>query len=61
MADLEESLTGYHLFHSARAALLLRAGDTAGAAAAYRTALALCENEPERRFLERRVAEIGRQ
>ena len=61
MADLEESLTGYHLFHSARAALLLRAGDPAGAAAAYRTALALCENEPERRFLERKLAEAEAQ
>jgi RNA polymerase sigma-70 factor (ECF subfamily) len=34
-------------------------GRTADALAAYRKALALTRQEPERRFLERRIAEIG--
>ena len=46
---------GYHLFHSARADLLRRAGRTDDAAEAYRRALDLTTNDAERRFLERRL------
>ncbi len=52
-------LTDYHLAHSARAELCRRLGKTAQARAAYERALALTHQEPERRFLERRLAELG--
>jgi RNA polymerase sigma-70 factor (ECF subfamily) len=52
-------LRGYHLLPAARADLLRRLGRTAEAAAAYREALALVGNEPERRFLARRLATLG--
>jgi RNA polymerase sigma-70 factor (ECF subfamily) len=52
--DLED----YHLLHSARADLLRRLGRTADARAAYERALALTKQDPERRFLERRLAEL---
>ena len=53
--DLED----YHLAHAARADLCRRLGRTAEARAAYERALALARQEPERRFLERRLAELG--
>jgi RNA polymerase sigma-70 factor (ECF subfamily) len=49
-------LDGYHLLHAAKADLLRRLGRHGEAAAAYRRALALASNAPERRFLERRLA-----
>ena len=49
-------LADYHLAHAARADLCRRLGRTAEARAAYRRALALARQEPERRFLERRLA-----
>lgn len=52
-------LADYHLAHSARADLCRRLGRTADAQAAYRRALSLTSQEPERRFLERRLSEIG--
>ena len=52
-------LADYHLAHAARADLCRRMGDLAQAGAAYRRALALARQEPERRFLERRLAELG--
>jgi RNA polymerase sigma-70 factor, ECF subfamily len=52
-------LAEYGLAHSARADLLRRLGRAADAAAAYRTALALSRQEPERRFLDRRLRELG--
>jgi RNA polymerase sigma-70 factor, ECF subfamily len=52
-------LSEYRLAHSARADLLRRLGRAADAATAYRTALALSRQEPERRFLERRLRELG--
>ncbi|MEV7182338.1 DUF6596 domain-containing protein [Kitasatospora sp. NPDC093679] len=55
-----EELRGYHLLPAARADLLRRLGRTAEAAAAYRAALALVGNEPERATLTRRLAELGR-
>jgi RNA polymerase sigma-70 factor (ECF subfamily) len=51
-------LPGYHLLPAARADLLRRLGRRAEAAAAYRQALALVTNAAERRFLERRLAEV---
>jgi RNA polymerase sigma-70 factor, ECF subfamily len=52
-------LDGYHLAHAARADLLARLGRTAEARAAYRRAMALAGQEPERRFLQGRLAELG--
>ncbi|HEX9075890.1 MAG TPA: RNA polymerase subunit sigma-24, partial [Anaerolineae bacterium] len=43
---------------SARAELCRRLGKTEQARAAYERALALTQQEPERRFLERRMAEL---
>jgi RNA polymerase sigma-70 factor (ECF subfamily) len=57
--QLEASLGEYHWFHAARADLLRRAGYLAEAHAAYTRALALCQNRPERAFLERRLAEMA--
>ncbi|SDW39718.1 RNA polymerase sigma factor [Thiocapsa roseopersicina] len=51
-------LADYHLAHAARADLCRRLGRTEEARAAYRRALALARQEPERRFLERRLAEL---
>ena len=52
-------LADYHLAHSARADLLRRLGRSAEARAAYQRALALTRQEPERRFLERRLRELA--
>jgi RNA polymerase sigma-70 factor (ECF subfamily) len=49
-------LANYHLAHSARAELYRQLGRTAEARASYQRALALTQQEPERRFLERRLA-----
>ena len=51
-------LADYHLAHSARADLCRRLGRTAEARAAYARALRLTRQEPERRFLERRLSEL---
>ena len=53
-------LADYHLAHSARADLLRRLGRTAEARDAYQRALALARQEPERRFIERRIGESAR-
>ncbi|MFD9325495.1 RNA polymerase sigma factor [Streptomyces sp. NPDC060065] len=53
----EGELDGYHLLPATRADLLRRGGRTAEAAQAYGRALELVENEAERRFLEKRLAE----
>jgi RNA polymerase sigma-70 factor, ECF subfamily len=58
MERVRKELADYHLWHSARADLLRRLGDRAAAARAYRDALALVGSDPERRFLERRLAEV---
>ncbi|HET7922760.1 MAG TPA: RNA polymerase sigma factor [Gammaproteobacteria bacterium] len=52
-------LADYHLTHAARADLCRRLGRTADARAAYQRALALARQAPERRFLERRLAELA--
>jgi RNA polymerase sigma-70 factor (ECF subfamily) len=51
-------LAQYHLTHAARAELCRRLGRTADAHAACERALALVRQEPERRFLERRLREL---
>ena len=50
-------LDDYHLAHAARADLCRRLGRTVEARASYRRAIALARQGPERRFLERRLAE----
>jgi RNA polymerase sigma-70 factor, ECF subfamily len=52
-------LEDYHLAHAARADLYRRSGRAAEAQASYRRALELARQEPERRFLERRLKEIA--
>ena len=51
-------LGNYHLAHAARADLCRRLGRTADARTSYERALSLTQQEPERRFLERRLAEL---
>lgn len=51
-------LANYHLAHSARADLCRRLGRTADARMSYERALCLTQQEPERRFLERRLSEL---
>lgn len=51
-------LADYHLAHSARADLCRRLGQTADARSAYQNALELARQAPERRFLQRRLAEL---
>ena len=53
--DLED----YHLAHSARADLCRRLGRVEDARQSYARAIALSKQEPERRFLERRLREIN--
>ncbi|HEX9366314.1 MAG TPA: RNA polymerase sigma factor [Vicinamibacterales bacterium] len=52
-------LADYRPAHAARAELCRRLGRTTDARAAYKRALALARQEPERRFLERRLAELS--
>lgn len=52
-------LDNYHLLHACRADLLRRIGSLVEAAQSYRRALTLVTNESERRFLERRLAEMA--
>jgi len=52
-------LDQYHLFHAARADLLRRAGFMSEAVDAYTVALDLCQNSVEKRYLRRRLAELG--
>ena len=52
-------LADYALAHSARADLCRRLGKTGDARTSYERALSLTRQEPQRRFLERRLAELG--
>jgi RNA polymerase sigma-70 factor (ECF subfamily) len=47
-----------HALHATRADLLRRAGRPAEASEEYRAAIGLAANEPTRRFLARRLAEV---
>jgi RNA polymerase sigma-70 factor (ECF subfamily) len=51
-------LTDYHLAHAARADLYRRLGQLIEARSAYQRALECARQEPERRFLERRLSEL---
>jgi len=51
-------LEGYHYLHATRAELLRRLDRTDAARLAYDRALELVHSDPERRFLERRLAEL---
>jgi RNA polymerase sigma-70 factor (ECF subfamily) len=51
-------LLDYRLAHASRAELCRRLGRTVDARASYERALALARQEPERRLLERRLAEL---
>jgi RNA polymerase sigma-70 factor (ECF subfamily) len=52
-------LSDYHLAYSARAELCRRAGKLAEALSSYERALKLVHQDPERRFLEKRMKELG--
>ena len=51
-------LLDYHLAHAARADMCRRLGAAADARKSYERAIALVRQEPERRFLERRLADL---
>jgi RNA polymerase sigma-70 factor, ECF subfamily len=53
------NLTDYHLAYAARADLCRRLGRTDEARVSYQQALAIARQEPERRFLEKRLQELG--
>jgi len=53
-------LSDYRLAHAARADLCRRLGKTAQACEPYWRALELSRQEPERRFIEQRLAELAR-
>jgi RNA polymerase sigma-70 factor (ECF subfamily) len=53
------ALSDYHLAHAARADLCRRLGRTREAREAYERALSLAQQDPERRFLQRRLQELG--
>jgi RNA polymerase sigma-70 factor (ECF subfamily) len=52
-------LAGYHLAHAARADLCRRLGRSPEARVSYQKALELSQQEPERRYLRRRLAEVA--
>ena len=56
LADLEEELSEYHLFHATRADLLKRLGRNRDAIESYQRALALASTDAERRFLKKRIS-----
>ena len=58
VTTLLKELSGYHLAHAVHADLCRRAGNRQEAIASYRKALSLARQEPERRFLERRLDEL---
>jgi RNA polymerase sigma-70 factor, ECF subfamily len=57
--EAERQLSEYHLVPATRADLLRRLGRNDEAAVAYRDAIALVGTDPERRYLERRLAEVS--
>jgi RNA polymerase sigma-70 factor (ECF subfamily) len=52
-------LQEYHLAHAARADMFRRLGQAEAARSAYQRALSLAKQDPERRFLARRIAELS--
>jgi RNA polymerase sigma-70 factor (ECF subfamily) len=59
--ERDDRLAGYRYLPATKADLLRRLGRGAEAAAAYRVALDLADNEVERAFLRRRLAEVSAQ
>jgi RNA polymerase sigma-70 factor (ECF subfamily) len=55
---LGEQADGFYPYHAARADLLRRTNQREAAAEAYERALALCSNQSERAYLQRRLAEM---
>ncbi|SMO79380.1 RNA polymerase sigma factor [Fodinibius sediminis] len=53
-------LSDYHLAHSAQAELCQKLGQTKEARASWERALALAQQNPERRFIKRKLNELGR-
>jgi RNA polymerase sigma-70 factor (ECF subfamily) len=58
---VRDALSDYYPYHAAYADLLWRAGRTAEASTSYARAVQLCQNAPERRFLQRRLTELASQ
>jgi len=58
LVDAIDGLDAYHLAHATRADLLRRLGRADEARDAYTRALALTRQEPQRRFLQRRLGEL---
>jgi RNA polymerase sigma-70 factor (ECF subfamily) len=61
LIDAIEGLDEYRQLHSARAELLRRLGRDEEAGAAYARAIQLTSNQVERRYLERRLAEVRKE
>jgi RNA polymerase sigma-70 factor (ECF subfamily) len=59
LVDAIDGLERFHLWHAARADLCRRLGRHTDAAAAYRAALGCEPSAAERRFLDRRLAEVS--
>ena len=55
-----DELSDYHLLHATRADLCRRLGKFPEALGSYQRALELAHQEPERRFIERRIVELKR-
>ena len=60
LIDRIKDLGNYHLTHAARGDLLRRLGRAKEARHSYEQALKLARQEPERRFLQRRLAELSK-
>lgn len=58
LAELEDDLKDYALWHAARADLLRRDADFSAALAAYRLALERTHNAGDRNFIKQRIREI---
>jgi RNA polymerase sigma-70 factor (ECF subfamily) len=58
LLELEDQADGYYPYHAARADLLRRTHQREAAAEAYEQALALCSNNAERAYLQRRRDEM---
>jgi RNA polymerase sigma-70 factor, ECF subfamily len=59
LLSIGESMENYYPFHAARADLLRRSNQREAAADAYQQALALCQNNLERAYLQWRLEEMN--
>ncbi|MFN8440556.1 MAG: RNA polymerase sigma factor [Caldilineaceae bacterium] len=59
--ERSDTLAGYYPLYAARADLLRRAGRNREAHFAYQQALAMCKNEAECLYLQRRMSEVDRE